>query len=85
MALHHIYDSKFYLAVKELEGVLRLEPSDMTALKRVGSAYVQLKDYRQARQAWQKALKLSPDDEQLKEYLDALDQAAQQAPRQTKS
>jgi cytochrome c-type biogenesis protein CcmH/NrfG len=77
-ALHHIYDSKFYLAVKELEGVLRLEPNDVTALKRAGSAYVQLKDYRQARQAWQKALKLSPEDEQLKEYLDALDQAARQ-------
>ncbi len=83
LALHDIYDSKFYLAVKELEGVLRLEPSDVTALKRAGSAYVQLKDYRQARQAWQRALELSPDDEQLKEYLQALDQASppKRAPR----
>ena len=46
MALDQIYDSKFYLAVKELEGVLRLEPNDITALKRAGSAYLQLKDYR---------------------------------------
>lgn len=84
MALHHIYDSKFYLAVKELEGVLRLDPNDVTALKRAGSAYVQLKDYKQARQAWQKALKLSPEDEQLKEYLEALDRAAQQAPQPAK-
>ncbi len=76
LALHQIYDSKFYLAVKELEGVLRLEPDDVTALKRAGSAYLQLKDYAQARRAWQKALKLSPDDEQLKDYLDALDKAA---------
>ena len=72
MALHQIYDSKFYLAVKELEGVLRLEPGDITALKRVGSAYLQLKDYRQARRSWQKALSISPDDTQLKEYLEAL-------------
>lgn len=75
-ALHQIYDSKFYLAVKELEGVLRLEPNDITALKRAGSAYLQLKDYRQARRAWQKALQLSPEDTQLKEYLDALETAA---------
>lgn len=78
LALHSIYDSKFYLAVKELEGVLLLEPEDVTALKRIGSAYLQLKDYRQARQAWQKALELSPEDEQLKEYLQALDKAAPQ-------
>lgn len=81
MALHQIYDSKFYLAVKELEGVLRLEPGDLTALKRAGSAYLQLKDYRQARRSWQKALDLSPEDTQLKEYLDALEKAAAQPPQ----
>ena len=76
MALDHIYDSKFYMAVKELEGVLRLEPGDVTALKRAGSAYLQLKDYRKARRAWQKALEISPKDEQLTEYLQALEKAA---------
>ncbi|MGD9641624.1 MAG: tetratricopeptide repeat protein [Elusimicrobiales bacterium] len=80
-ALHHIYDSKFYLAVKELEGVLRLEPDDVTALKRAGSAYLQLKDYRQARSSWQRALELSPGDEQLPEYLKALDEAMPEAAR----
>jgi tetratricopeptide (TPR) repeat protein len=76
MALDQIYDSKFYLAVKELEGVLRLEPNDVTALKRAGSAYLQLKEYRAARRAWQKALQLSPKDEQLPEYLQALEKVA---------
>ncbi|HNW43356.1 MAG TPA: tetratricopeptide repeat protein [Elusimicrobiales bacterium] len=76
LALRHIYDSKFYLAAKELEGVLRLEPQDIVALKRIGSVYLQLKDYRQARKAWQKAAGLAPDDEQLTEYLAALDKAA---------
>ncbi|HAN03772.1 MAG: hypothetical protein A2X29_08095 [Elusimicrobia bacterium GWA2_64_40] len=80
-ALHHIYDSKFYLAVKELEGVLRLEPDDVTALKRAGSAYLQLKDYRQARSSWQRALQLSPGDEQLPEYLKALDEAMPETAR----
>ena len=76
VALDEIYDSKFYMAVKELEGVLRLEPNDVTALKRAGSAYLQLKEYRAARRAWQRALELSPKDEQLPQYLEALDKVA---------
>ena len=76
LALRHIYDSKFYLAARELEGVLRLEPEDVVALKRAGSVYLQLKEYKKARSAWQKAAALSPEDEQLKEYLDALDKTA---------
>lgn len=82
VALDQIYDSKFYMAVKELEGVLRLEPNDVTALKRAGSAYLQLKEYRAARRAWQKALDISPKDEQLPEYLQALDKAAPEEPAQ---
>jgi len=84
LALDYIYDSKFYLAVKELEGVLRLEPGDVIALKRAGSAYLQLKDYRLARRAWQKALAISPNDEQLTEYLQALDKAAPEEAAQPK-
>lgn len=75
-SLHQIYDSKFYLAVKELEGVLRLDPNDVTALKRAGSAYLQLKNYALARRAWQKALEISPKDTQLPEYLEALQKVA---------
>lgn len=76
VALDQIYDAKYYMAVKELEGVLRLEPNDVTALKRAGSAYLQLKEYRAARRAWQKALQISPKDDQLPEYLQALDKVA---------
>ena len=79
VALHYIYDSKFYLAVKELESALRLEPADITSLKRLGSAYLQLKDYPRAKAAWQKAAELSPGDEQLTQYLAALDKAAPSA------
>lgn len=82
VALDQIYDSKFYMAVKELEGVLRLEPNDVTALKRAGSAYLQLKEYRAARRAWQRALQISPQDEQLPEYLQALDKVAPQEAEQ---
>ncbi|HAF95003.1 MAG: hypothetical protein A2X34_00620 [Elusimicrobia bacterium GWC2_51_8] len=80
VALHYIYDSKFYQAVKELESALRLEPGDVTSLKRLGSAYLQLKDYPRAKTAWQKAAKLSPGDEQLTQYLAALDKVAPSSP-----
>ena len=79
LALHYIYDSKFYLAVRELEDTLKLEPEDIIALKRLGSTYLQLKDYARAREAWEKALKLAPDDTQLKEYMQALDNMPQTA------
>ena len=72
LALDYIYDSKYYLAIRELESALKLEPEDTTSLKRLGSAYLQLKDYGRAREAWEKALKLAPDDDQLKEYMGAL-------------
>jgi Flp pilus assembly protein TadD len=86
LALHQIYDSKFYLAVKELESVLKLEPEDAVALKRLGSTYLQLKDYARAREIWQKALTLTPNDEQLKKYLQALDGIPNApAPSKTKS
>ncbi len=73
-ALQYIYDAKFNLAVRELEYILMLEPGDALSLKRLGSTYLQLKDYRKARRAWQQALKASPGDEQLGEYLAALDE-----------
>lgn len=85
LALHYIYDSKFYLAVRELEDALKLEPEDTTALKRLGSTHLQLKDYARAREAWEKVLKLAPEDTQLKEYMRALDNIPRTAaPKKTK-
>jgi tetratricopeptide (TPR) repeat protein len=72
LGLRYIYDSKFYLAVKELESALKLEPEDPVTLKRLGSTYLQLKDYPRAREAWNKAARLTPQDGQLQGYLQAL-------------
>jgi tetratricopeptide (TPR) repeat protein len=74
VALRQIYDSKYYLAVKILKSVLKLEPNDLLTLKRLGSTYIQMKNYRQAERTWKKALKLSPKDKQLQKYLAALAQ-----------
>jgi len=72
LGLQYIYDSKFYMAVKELESALKLEPEDPVALKRLGSAFLRLKDYPKARAAWEKAATLTPEDEQLQGYIQAL-------------
>lgn len=74
VALHQIYDSKYYLATKILKSVLKLEPNDVLSLKRLGSTYLQLKNYKQAERTWKKALKLAPQDKQLKKYIKALAQ-----------
>ena len=69
VALNHIYDGKYHLAVKTLNQVLQLEPNDVLALKRQGSAYFGLKRYQEARGVWLRALELSPNDEQLKLFI----------------
>lgn len=68
-ALRYIYDGKYHLAIKELNSILILEPNDVTALKRIGSAYFQLNDKARAKKAWRKAYKLSPKDSRLKKWL----------------
>ena len=86
MGLRYIYDARFYMAVRELESALKLEPDDPVALKRLGSAYLKLKDYPKARKVWSKALRLTPEDEQLKSYLAALNAMpkASRAPKKTR-
>lgn len=68
-ALNLIYDGKYPQAAAVLEKVVALDPEDVTALKRLGSAYFALKDRAKARTLWQRALTLKPDDRQLKEFL----------------
>lgn len=68
-ALRYIYDGKYHLAIKELNSILILEPNDVIALKRIGSAYFQLNDKARAKKAWRKAYKLSPKDSRLKKWL----------------
>lgn len=69
VALNHMYDGKYNLAVENLRQVLQLEPNDLVSLKRLGSAYFQLRRFKRARRTWMKALTLDPKDKQLKKYL----------------
>lgn len=69
VALHHIYDARYHAAIPALREILQLEPDDVTALKRLGSAFFSLGRRAQAKEAWTKALRLAPKDPTLKEFL----------------
>lgn len=69
LALDHLYGARYHQAIDTLNEVLALEPADLVALKRLGSAYYSLGLHAKAREAWQRALALSPEDQQLKKFL----------------
>ncbi len=69
VALNYIYDDKYHLAVLTCNEILALEPNDIIALKRLGSAYYALGYKTRAMKAWKKALKFAPNDKQLKKFL----------------
>jgi tetratricopeptide (TPR) repeat protein len=81
VALDHLYAGKHHLAVGVLNEILTLEPSDLVALKRLGSAYYSLGLNDNARQAWKRALALSPKDAQLKKFLQKLSAKTASRPR----
>lgn len=69
LALDHLYGARYHEAIDTLDEVLALEPEDLVALKRLGSAYYSLGLYPKAKDAWKRALALTPGDAQLKKYL----------------
>jgi tetratricopeptide (TPR) repeat protein len=71
-ALNHIYEGRYDLAIEECSIVLELEPQNTLALKRLGSAYFALGKKDKAREAWEEALQLSPDDNELKLFIKRL-------------
>lgn len=52
-------------ALRKLEELLEMEPGDLTALKKSGSCFFILGNYQRAAHAWEKALKLEPDPEEV--------------------
>ncbi len=72
VALDHMYGARYHQAIDALNEALALEPADLVALKRLGSAYYSLGLYAKARESWRKALALAPEDPQLKKFLKKL-------------
>lgn len=69
ITLESIYDGRYLSAISECSDVLDLEPENVLALTRLGSAYYAMNEQEKARQIWTKALQLNPDNEVLKKFL----------------
>ncbi|HAR63361.1 MAG: hypothetical protein DKM50_10455 [Candidatus Margulisiibacteriota bacterium] len=68
-ALKYINEWKFYDAVKECNEVLDVDPKNVAALMRRGSANFLLDNFDKARQDWNNVLKIDPDNKLVREFL----------------
>lgn len=68
-ALELIYDGKYVSAISTCRDILELEPRNVMALMRMGSAYWAIGHTGKAREVWRRALRLDPDNEQLLKFL----------------
>lgn len=71
IALNNIYEGRYDLAVFACNEVLEIEPDNVLALKRKGSAYFALNQKEKAREIWDQASKLAPNDTEIKKFLTA--------------
>ena len=68
-ALNHIYDGRYDLSIQECTIIIELQPENILAWKRLGSAYYAIGKKDKARETWEKALKVAPDDTELKQFI----------------
>ncbi len=68
-ALNHIYEGRYDLAIQECTIVVELQPRNVLAWKRLGSGYYAIGKKDKARETWERALKIAPDDAELKQFI----------------
>jgi len=68
-ALNHIYEGRYDLAIQECTIVIELQPTNILAWKRLGSGYYAIGKKDKARETWERALKIAPDDTELKQFI----------------
>jgi tetratricopeptide (TPR) repeat protein len=68
-ALNHIYEGRYDLAIQECTIVIELQPSNILGWKRLGSGYYAIGKKDKARETWERALKIAPDDAELKQFI----------------
>jgi tetratricopeptide (TPR) repeat protein len=68
-SLEAIYDGRYLTAISECTDVLDLEPNNVLAMTRLGSAYFAMNERDKARQIWTKALQRDPNNAVLKKFL----------------
>jgi hypothetical protein len=64
-ALENFKQKKYYECIKLCEETLYLEPGNVTAYKRLGSAYYMLRKFDQAKEYWSKVVELAPNDKEV--------------------
>jgi tetratricopeptide (TPR) repeat protein len=69
LSLEAIYDGRYLTAIANCSDVLDLEPTNVMALTRLGSAYFAMNEREKAKQIWTKALQIDPNNEMLKKFL----------------
>ncbi|MCG3204137.1 MAG: hypothetical protein KCHDKBKB_00840 [Elusimicrobia bacterium] len=69
LTLEAIYDGRYLSAITECTDVLDLEPSNVMALTRLGSAYYAMNERDKAKQIWTKALQHDPNNDILRKFL----------------
>ncbi|MBN1824373.1 MAG: hypothetical protein JW803_08645 [Endomicrobiales bacterium] len=68
-SLSNIYDGKYDLAIIECTDVIDIEPKNVLAYKRAGSAYYASGNKKKAKEIWARAAKISPKDKELRKFL----------------
>ncbi len=69
IALEAIYDGRYLSSIAECTDVLDLEPANVLAMTRLGSAYYAMNEREKAQKIWTKALQLDPNNQVLKKFL----------------
>jgi len=68
-ALKNIYNARYDIAIMECDDVLKLEPENVLAMTRLGSAYFALGNKTKAVSVWTEALEYEPDNKDIREFL----------------
>ncbi len=68
-ALNHIYEGRYDLAIQKCTIVIDLQPDNILAWKRLGSGYYAIGKKDKAKETWEKALAVAPDDVELKQFI----------------
>lgn len=69
LSLEYVYDQQYLKAINECNEVLDLEPNNVLALTRAGSAYYAMGQKARAKQIWGRALELDPNNQALKKFM----------------
>lgn len=73
-ALNYFYEGKYDMTIREAHDVLKLEPNNALAYKRIGSAFFAMGQREKAKGAWNRSLQMNPADKSLREFLDRLEE-----------